>query len=125
MAAAAAVQEGFEAVRQQGEALRRRDAAAGDIGRIALWDVTDAARPVLVRELVPAHRDHATIVAFRPSGHILASGGADRAIRLWDATDPAHLVPVGKPIAAFCRASRPWRSAPTAAEDIPFKPPCG
>jgi WD40 repeat protein len=38
-------------------------------------------------------------VAFSPDGHTLASGGGGDAIRLWDATNPAHPHPLGHALA--------------------------
>ena len=36
------------------------------------------------------HTDGVKAVAFSPNGHILATGSADRSVRLWNVSDPAH-----------------------------------
>ncbi|OCB62320.1 hypothetical protein A5677_11800 [Mycobacterium malmoense] len=38
-------------------------------------------------------------VALSRSGHLLAAGGDDHTIRLWEMTDPAHPRPLGQPLA--------------------------
>ncbi|MGH3807075.1 MAG: TIR domain-containing protein [Pseudonocardiaceae bacterium] len=37
-------------------------------------------------------------VVFSPDGRILASGGEDQMVRLWNVADPAHPVPLGQPL---------------------------
>jgi WD40 repeat protein len=37
-------------------------------------------------------------VVFSPDGHTLASSDAVGTIRLWEAADPAHLRPLGRPL---------------------------
>jgi energy-coupling factor transporter ATP-binding protein EcfA2 len=44
------------------------------------------------------HTDHVKAVAFSPDGRTLASGSADRTVRLWNVSDPAHPVPLGQPL---------------------------
>ncbi|GAA3131371.1 caspase, EACC1-associated type [Streptomyces echinatus] len=41
-----------------------------------------------------SHTGAVQSVAFRPGGKVLASGGADRTIRLWNVTDPAKPTPL-------------------------------
>ncbi|WP_194820454.1 WD40 repeat domain-containing protein [Nocardia sp. XZ_19_385] len=47
---------------------------------------------------VPGHIGWVWELAFRPGGRVLASIGADRAIRLWDTSDVNHPVPLGDPL---------------------------
>jgi WD40 repeat protein/transcriptional regulator with XRE-family HTH domain len=74
-------------------------------GTIQLWDVTDAAHPrplgqILTGSLVGGAVDS---VAFSPDGHTLVAGANDTsglfnfssAIQLWDVTDPLRPHPVG------------------------------
>ena len=42
------------------------------------------------------HTDSVRGVAFSPDGHILATGSADRTVRLWNVTDPTHPTPLGQ-----------------------------
>ncbi|UUU36593.1 caspase family protein [Streptomyces sp. CA-210063] len=53
---------------------------------------TEVGRPL------SGHDDTVHAVAFQPGGHMLASGSADRTIRLWNVTDPAKPKPVGTPL---------------------------
>ncbi|MGH3720649.1 MAG: caspase, EACC1-associated type [Pseudonocardiaceae bacterium] len=44
------------------------------------------------------HTDSVKAMAFSPDGHILATGGRDRTVRLWKVTDPAHPKPLDRPL---------------------------
>ena len=61
-----------------------------------LWDVRDPARPTeLGRPLV--HPDLVHSVAFSARG-MLATGGSDKAVRLWNVTHPEEAVLLGQPL---------------------------
>ena len=44
------------------------------------------------------HINDVRSVVFSPDEHILASGGSDAMVRLWNVTDPAHPAPLGEPL---------------------------
>jgi WD40 repeat protein len=59
-----------------------------------LWDVVSG------KEIIPARREHTAWVGqllFSADGHTLVTASADETIRVWDASDPAHLAPRGRP----------------------------
>ncbi|MGH3833967.1 MAG: WD40 repeat domain-containing protein, partial [Pseudonocardiaceae bacterium] len=47
------------------------------------------------------HTNSVLAVAFSPDGRILASGGADDTVRLWNVTDPAHPAPLSQPLGGY------------------------
>ncbi|GAA2704587.1 nSTAND1 domain-containing NTPase [Actinoplanes palleronii] len=113
------------ATRQRTEAVRQRDDAvtttiAAQADRLRGTDDSLAARLDLVlhqrrptattrSRLINAEnallaqplRGHTRAVlasAFAPRGHVLATAGADRTVRLWDTTDPDRPAPLGEPL---------------------------
>lgn len=62
--------------------------------------------------ILAGHGGPVSAVGFSPDGRLLASGGADRAVILWDVTDPAH------PALRACLAHpRPGKLASAAGTD--------
>ncbi|MCW2897794.1 MAG: hypothetical protein JWO67_59 [Streptosporangiaceae bacterium] len=45
---------------------------------------------------ISSFADHSSVVAFSPSGHLLALAGNDSLTRLWDIADPRH--PIARPV---------------------------
>src|SRR5205823_5728831 len=53
------------------------------------------------KPLSPALEGHLAwvgAIVFWPDGRTMASASADRTIRLWDVSDPAHPKPIGRPL---------------------------
>lgn len=83
---------------------------------IKIWDANTA---MLIRELKPykekeaehGHRDGVFTVAYSPDGKLLASGGSDRSIKLWNVAD-----------GNFLRDCISPNAKPTATPNVPTPP---
>jgi WD40 repeat protein/transcriptional regulator with XRE-family HTH domain len=64
--------------------------ATDDTASVLLWDVTDRTRPVLLSSRLPGLEEVISGVAIRPDGRLLAAGGADGAVHLYDLADPSE-----------------------------------
>jgi WD40 repeat protein len=63
---------------------------AGDYGGyVALWDVTDPARPRFLGQLPPTSSP-VYVVGFSPHGQMLAAGSLNGTVQLWNLADPAR-----------------------------------
>ncbi|WP_328918089.1 MULTISPECIES: nSTAND1 domain-containing NTPase [unclassified Streptomyces] len=73
-------------------------AAGGDDRRVRLWDVSGAGPPRVLSALTGA-ASKIYAIAVSPDGHTLAAGtAAEHNVRIWDISDPARPVPLGKPL---------------------------
>ncbi len=70
--------------------------------RVLLWDVLNPARPTALVQLVK-FGSGVSSVAFGMDGRTLATAtstgvvGGDKSVQMWNITDPAHPLPVGRP----------------------------
>jgi cellulose biosynthesis protein BcsQ len=67
-------------------------------GTVALWDVTDPAKPTQLGQPLTGHTASVTSVAFSPDGRTLASGSIDQTVRLFDVTDRSAPRLLGTPL---------------------------
>jgi WD40 repeat protein len=49
---------------------------------ITVWDLRQVSKPAM--KIPDAHQAEVTAVAWHPGGAVIASGGADAAVRTWD-----------------------------------------
>jgi WD40 repeat protein len=63
---------------------------------LLLWRLGN--RPELLGPPLTGHTAPIYAVAFSPDGTTVATGSADRTVRLWNVSDPAHPKPVGGPL---------------------------
>ncbi|NGY63786.1 helix-turn-helix domain-containing protein [Lentzea sp. NEAU-D13] len=94
-------------------------AVATDDGLVRLWQLKDQQEPV-EQALLRGHAGPVTAVGLTPEGDEVVTGGADRAVRLWD-VDPRD------PAVRICEQAIPRMSREDWGRffgDLRFTPPC-
>jgi WD40 repeat protein len=77
--------------------------SGSDQTTIALWDLSDRARPRRLGQPLTAHSINVGSVAFAPDGRTLATGGFDGKAILWDVSDRARPRRLGQPLTVTSR----------------------
>ncbi|WP_353051207.1 hypothetical protein [Streptomyces sp. Caat 7-52] len=65
---------------------------------VQLWDVTEPTGPKLLGGPPRNPDGNFLSIAFTPTGETLAGGNIDGSVVLWDASDPSHTKPLGRPL---------------------------
>ena len=77
-----------------------RTLAATSGAQVILWDIEDLNRPRLIGSTLDGIGPVA-VVAFAPSGHLLATAGWDKNVVLWDVSNAGHPRRLGEPLTEF------------------------
>jgi hypothetical protein len=68
---------------------------------VALWDLSDPAKPRRLGQPLTGHSDRVTSLALAPDGRTLATGSGDQTVILWDLSDPAKPRRLGEQLTGY------------------------